>query len=228
MKRARRSRPWYERAVAKQANGKFRSVPVMIVLAVAAAAACVWALSLRSENERLRTAAALPRTPAAAPEGNATPLTPAPTPTPPAPTPPDTPSAAPGPNRLTDDDRAAMRTKLPATATSESRVWFSVSSDPEAQALAADVEQVFQQAGWNVVSRPSLFPVQTGIFFFTADESPTSSVEDALQALQVVGFAPTVGLGYRAFYEERRLADPNWRGVELAPDQSFVIVIGPR
>lgn len=199
----------------------------LIVLAVAVGAACVWALSLRSENERLRAAATVPRAREGAPESDATVSTLAPTPTP-TPTAPDTPSAAPGPNRLTDDDRAAMRTKLPATATSESRVWFSVSSDPEAQALAADVEQVFQDAGWNVVSRPAAFPVHTGIFFFTADESPTSAVEDALQALQVVGFAPTVGLGYRSFYEERRLADPSWRGVELAPDQSFVIVIGPR
>lgn len=210
----------------KQANRMSGPVP-LIVLSVAVAAACVWALSLRSENERLRTAAALPRAPARAPEGEATLLTAVPTPTPP-PTTPDTPAAAPGPNRLTDEDRAAMRTKLPATATSESRVWFSVSSDPEAQALAADVEQVFEEAGWNVVTRPAAFPVHTGMYFFTADESPTSAVEDALQALQVVGFAPTVGLGYRAFYEERRLADPNWRGVELAPDQSFVIVIGPR
>lgn len=213
--------------MANPANSELGRTAVMVVLALAAAGASVWAMSLRSDNERLRARVAFLSATGTAAEDN-TPPTAAPAPTP-APTPAaDAPTTPPGPNRLTDDDRAAMRAKLPATATPESRVWFSVSPDPEAQALAQDIQQVFQQAGWNVVTRPTTFNVRPGFFFFAADESPPNHVEDALKALQVAGFAPTVGLGYRSFYEERRRADPNWRGFELAPDQTFVIVVGPR
>ncbi len=216
-------------AKANQGNSELGRVAVMVVLAVVAAGASVWAFSLRSENERLRSRMVFlsAQGGGAAADGE-TPPTPTPTPTPPTPTAPDAGGAPPGPNRLTDQDRAAMRSKLPATATTENRIWFAVSPDPEAQALAADIQQVFQQAGWNVATRPTTFSVRPGVFFFAAEESPPSTVEDALKALQIVGFAPTVGLGYRAFYEERRRTDPNWRGFELAPDQTFVVVIGPR
>ena len=194
-------------------------------LAVAVALMSVWALMLRSENQRLR--AALARVPAATPidaEPASAPAGAAPAA--------DAPAAAPappaGPNRLSDVDRAAMREKLPATTPAGTRAWFAVSSDPEAQALAGDVQQMFRDAGWQVVTRPATFSVRSGVFFFAAEDLPSSIVEDALKALQAVGFAPTVGLGYRSFFEERKRADPNWRGVELDADQSFVIVIGPR
>lgn len=210
-------------AVADKVNRESAPLRLTIFLAIALALVCVWALSLRSENERLRARLAAHAGPTVAQHDAAPP----PIPTPP-PTAPDPRPAPTGPNRLSDDDRAAMRGKLPATAPPGSRVWFAVSFDPEAQALAGDLQQVFQQAGWQVLTSPANFSVRAGIFFFAADDSPPTAVEDVLKALQVVGYVPTVGLGYRAFAEERRRADPNWRGVELAPDQSFVIVIGPR
>jgi hypothetical protein len=36
-----------------------------------------------------------------------------------------------------------------------------------------------------------------------------------------------VGTGYRAFVEERRV-NPGWRGIDFAPEQSFVIAVGRR
>ncbi len=197
-----------------------------VCLAVAVALIAVWALMLRSENQRLR--AALARVPAATAidaESAAQPSAASAADTPAAPAAPAPPA---GPNRLSDVDRAAMREKLPATTPAGTRAWFAVSADPEAQALAGDVQQVFRDAGWEVVTRPANFSVRSGVFFFAAEDSPPSTVEDALKALQAVGFSPTVGLGYRSFAEERKRADPNWRGVELDADQSFVIVIGPR
>jgi len=198
-----------------------------VVLAVAVAVIAVWALMLRSENQRLR--AALARVPAAT-AIDAEPAAPptAPAPTVEAPAAPAAPAPPAGPNRLSDVDRAAMREKLPATTPPGARAWFAVSADPEAQLLAGDLQQVFRDAGWEVVTQPATFSVRSGVFFFAAEDSPPSSVEDALKALQAVGFSPTVGLGYRSFFEERKRADPSWRGVELDADQSFVIVIGPR
>jgi hypothetical protein len=209
--------------MAKQANSESSPIWILIVLAVVAAVASVWALSLRGENARLRARVATLTASAGAPADQA--AAPAAAPTPAAP---EAPSAPPGPNRLTDEVRATMRAKLPPTTPLVSRVWFAVSSDPEAQALATDIQDLFKQAGWDVVSAPATFNVRPGIFVFAADESPPSMAEDALKALQAGGFAPTVGLGYRSFYEEKKRTDPNWRGVELAAEQSFVIVIGPR
>ena len=49
-----------------------------------------------------------------------------------------------------------------------------------------------------------------------------------LRALHDVGYEPTIGLDYRSYYDERKRANPAWNGFALAPEQAFVLAIGPR
>ncbi len=60
-----------------------------------------------------------------------------------------------------------------------------------------------------------------------ADDEPAAHVATALTGLQATGLELSAGRGYRAFYETKKLEDPSFRGFELAPEQDFVIVVGP-
>jgi hypothetical protein len=107
-------------------------------------------------------------------------------------------------------------------------VWFAVTmSDPEALAFQRTLQGVFEEANWQVIGiSPISFPAKPGIFVFSADEEPPEYIQTAVDALEVAGLAPMVGRGYRSFYQEKKKEDPNWRGFELADEQTYVIVVG--
>jgi len=130
---------------------------------------------------------------------------------------------------LVDWQREAMLSRL-RQETDTKDVWFiRASGDPEAAAYQKALQSVFEEAGWRVrSSRSAGFPLRAGIFFLMADESPPTYVETVLAAFDDAGISITSGRGYRAFYEEKKRENPNWRGFDLAPDQDYVIAIGPK
>ncbi len=98
--------------------------------------------------------------------------------------------------------------------------------EPGARELGEALADAFKAAHWTVEElRTAAFPVKPGLFVFVAeDESPaTRAVTGALDA---AALHYTVGTGYRAWSEDRRRADPDWRGVTFAPAQAFVILVG--
>ena len=62
---------------------------------------------------------------------------------------------------------------------------------------------------------------------FMAHDEPAAHVSTALNGLRAAGLDPYAGKGYRAWYEQQKEADPSFLGHELAPEQDFVIVVGP-
>jgi len=110
------------------------------------------------------------------------------------------------------------------------KVWFAVPpNDPEATALKNAFEGVFKQAGWETATQTVTGMVlKPGLSILIAAEAPPSYVTTAQQALEGTAFAWKTGTGYRPYFEERRRADPNWPGIALAPDQEFVVVVGPK
>ncbi len=148
-------------------------------------------------------------------------------------TPPSTaPSAAPsqppssGPPRLDDTTLQELQRRLGDTQGAP--VWIAVAAaDPAALAIAERLQGAFQQAGWQThpILRSEL-RARPGLFVFGADERPPSYVESAVRALEGAGLTPTVATGYRAYYEERRRAAPDYRGIQLAQDQTWVIAVG--
>ena len=55
---------------------------------------------------------------------------------------------------------------------------------------------------------------------------PPPYFETVRQALAEAGFSPSVATGYRQYYEERRRQDPKFTGFPMAPEQSFLVVVG--
>jgi hypothetical protein len=51
---------------------------------------------------------------------------------------------------------------------------------------------------------------------------------EAVRALENAGLSVRVGTGYRKFAEQMKKKNPSWQGINMAPDQAFVIVIAPR
>lgn len=140
-----------------------------------------------------------------------------------------TPAAVAGGRTLTPEQRSAMLATLGGSEmVSTKPVWFAVTmSDPEALAFQRTLQGVFEEANWQVIGiSPISFPAKPGIFVFSADEEPPEYIQTAVDALEVAGLAPMVGRGYRSFYQEKKKEDPNWRGFELADEQTYVIVVG--
>ncbi len=139
-------------------------------------------------------------------------------------------AAAPAGRQLTDSERAAMLSALGAEQGAVRKVWFAVvPGDREAAALAQAFEGVFKQAGWETQTSPVTGMVlKPGLSILIAAEEPPSYVTVAQQALEATSFEFKTGTGYRPYYEERKRSEPNWPGLALAPDQEFVVVIGPR
>ncbi len=137
---------------------------------------------------------------------------------------------APAPRRLTDTERAAMLAALGAEQGAVRKVWFAVApNDPEAAALKSAFEGVFKQAGWETATQTVTGMVlKPGLSILIAAEQPPSYVTAAQQALEGTSFEWKTGTGYRPYFEERKRADPNWSGIALAPDQEFVVVVGPQ
>jgi hypothetical protein len=128
---------------------------------------------------------------------------------------------------LSDEQRDAMRSKL--SAEPGKKVWFvRQSNDPEAESFQRELEAVFQESGWEIAgSSEASYRIKAGLHMYMADDEPAAHVATALNGLQAAGLDPFAGTDYRAYYETRKLEDPNYRGFELAPEQDFVIVVGP-
>lgn len=128
---------------------------------------------------------------------------------------------------LDDRQRAAVVRAL-AAQPAGTPVWFAVyEQDPAARELGRALQAVFGEARWVVRGmREVLFAIKPGVFLFAADEEPPAYVKTAQEALGLAGIRPTVGTGYRSYYDQMR-TKPGWRGFEMVPDQTYLIVIGP-
>jgi hypothetical protein len=128
---------------------------------------------------------------------------------------------------LSDEQRDTMRSKL--SAEPGKKVWFvRQPNDPEAESFQRELEAVFQESGWEIGGSPKAgYRLKAGLYMYMADDEPAAHVSAALSGLRATGLDPFAGTGYRAYYEKKKREDPSFRGNELAPDQDFVIVIGP-
>jgi hypothetical protein len=178
----------------------------------------VWHIAtLRTQNAMLREQLASYQRAGVAEEGGASPATAEPAP-----------RGDLKPQRmLSEEQRDAMRSKL--SAEPGKKVWFvRQPNDPEANAFQRELEAVFQESGWEIAGNSEAsFRIKAGLHLFMADDEPAAHVSTALAGLRAAGLQPFAGRGYRAYYERKKQADPKFRGHELAPEQDFVIVIGP-
>ncbi len=144
----------------------------------------------------------------------------------PAATAPTAPSTTPAPP-IEDAAREALVQTL-SEAPRGSPVWITATAyDPRAISRSEELATLFRRAGWDVraVGRTAV-RVRPGLFLFAADDSPPSYVDVARRAAEAAHLEPTLSGGYRAFYDERMRMDPEFQGFPLAPDQSWVLVVG--
>ncbi|MBK8692586.1 MAG: protein kinase [Deltaproteobacteria bacterium] len=146
-----------------------------------------------------------------------------------APTAPAAPAAPAAPVRVAVDERiTAELVRRLGTAPRGSPAWIAASpDDAEAMARANQLRAIFTRAGWEVR------PIQTfsgrlrpGYFVFAGDEEPPTHVTTIPQAFEAVGLTTVYSRGYRAYYQERLFADPNFAGIAFEPNQTFVVVVG--
>ncbi|MEO8602535.1 MAG: hypothetical protein ABI629_08170, partial [bacterium] len=98
--------------------------------------------------------------------------------------------------------------------------------DGGAQQRANELAATFRDAGWQVAPpAPVNLAIRPGLFVFVAEE-PSPAAQAVTDGLNAAGLTHTFASGYREYSEEKRRADPNWRGVGLAPGQDFSIVVG--
>ena len=194
----------------------------MVVGLVVVAAVAVYVGRLWEENARLREQSSGGAKPTVAANQTAKPTAPAAAP------------AATGPvvgGRSLDEDHAkAMKQVLESSADSPKKAWVQVqTADREAGAYAAQLANIFKDAGWEVtITTISRMNIKAGLFFFSADEEPPHVVDTALEALRAAGIEPTAATGYRAYADEKKKENPKWVGIELEPNQPFALVVGPK
>jgi hypothetical protein len=109
------------------------------------------------------------------------------------------------------------------------QAWFvTQANDPEADSFQLEIEDAFLQSGWVIASSTkSAKPLRAGLRVYVADAELPDHVSVAVGGLRGIGLDVFAGNGYRAFYDEQKEKNPNFSGVEFAPDQDFVIVVGP-
>jgi hypothetical protein len=185
-------------------------VAVRLVGLVLAIGIVWYVTSLNAENARLRagspTAPAAPGAPAAAPA--AAPAVPA------------------APRALTSEQRQAMLEKLQNNPGRP--VWFAtVPNNPEAATYQKQIQSVFEAAGWEIKGNSVVrFPMKPGIFIFAADEEPPDYLGNVNDAFEAAGITITSGRGYREFVRAKKEEKPDWVGLELGPDDVYVIAVG--
>ena len=177
----------------------------------------VWYItSINAENARLRAASqSAPAAPGAAPAQA------------PAAAAPAQPAAAPAAARsLTGEQRQAMLEKLQNNPGRP--VWFAtVPNNPEAATYQKQIQSVFEAAGWEIKGNsPIKFPMKAGIFVFAGDEEPPDYLASVNDAFEAAGITITSGRGYREFVRAKKEEKPDWVGLELGPDDVYVIAIG--
>ena len=137
--------------------------------------------------------------------------------------------ALPATRTLSPEQRRGMLATLQSVESgSERLVWFATTpNNPEAAAFQHALQQVFEEAGWQVRANvPVTFAIKPGVFFFMADENPPPYVLRAREAFDAAAITVTGGSGYRAFYNQKKEENPAWQGFEMAPEQTYVVVIG--
>jgi hypothetical protein len=176
----------------------------------------VWYIThLNAEIARMRASSS--SAPAAAP-GDQPAAAPAPAPAAPA-----APVAA---RVITPEQRTAMIEKLAATAGSP--VWFAtVPNNPEAATYQKTLQKVFEDAGWEVKGNSVVrFAMKPGIFIFAADEEPPPYLSSVNDAFEAAGVTVTSGRGYREFVKQKKEEKPDWVGLELGPEDVYIIAVG--
>lgn len=109
------------------------------------------------------------------------------------------------------------------------KVWFLVAqSNREAQGAQAELQAVFEKAGWPVETVRAPYPVKAGIYMLAGDETPPGFVDTVNDAFTAGGIEVQYLTGYRDFYKGRQAENPNWVGPTLADDQPYTIVVGSR
>ena len=135
-----------------------------------------------------------------------------------------------GPRAITAEQRQAMIERLGGRGqSSSSPVWFAtVPNNQEAAALQRALQSVFEEAGWQVRGNaPVRFPMKPGVFVFAAEEEPPDYVATAQEALEAGGVpVASSGRGYRDFSREKKRESPDWVGIEMGPEVTYVIVVG--
>jgi hypothetical protein len=139
---------------------------------------------------------------------------------------PAAPAAPPAARVITSEQHAAMLEKLGATPGSP--VWFAtVPNNPEAASYQKALQKVFEDAGWEVKGNSAVgFPMKAGIFIFAADEEPPPYLSSVNDAFEAAGVTVTSGRGYREFVRQKKEEKPDWVGLELGPDDVYVIAVG--
>jgi hypothetical protein len=140
--------------------------------------------------------------------------------------PPAAPAAPVAARTITAEQKSAMIEKLQATPGAP--VWFAVvPNNPEAANYQKQLQNVFEEAGWQVKGNTVVrFPMKPGVFVFAADEEPPDYVSSVNDALIASGVTPTTGRGYRDFVKEKKQENKDWVGIELGPDDTYVVAIG--
>jgi tetratricopeptide (TPR) repeat protein len=130
--------------------------------------------------------------------------------------------------QLSAESRATLVARLRPDAGSP--YWLAVyEQDPAARALADELSQALDEAGWHKQGRSGTpFRPKPGLFVLGADESPPQYVESLSKALEAAKMPATIGRDYRAYYAERVRAQPDYQGFPLQAGQTYVLVVGPR
>jgi len=132
---------------------------------------------------------------------------------------------------VTPEQGKTMTNVLLNDSLAEKKVWIhAAAGNPEVDVFRRSLEKVFGQAGWTVSSKViTSFRLKPGIFFFVATEAdPPEYVTVAYTAMKSAGIEAVYASGYRAYSETMKQQNPGWSGIELAADQEFAIVLGPK
>jgi hypothetical protein len=152
------------------------------------------------------------------------------------PTPPTTAPAPPAgssqqSDRTPDDaERAAMLDVLRGDSSPDRRVSLIVSPGmQEPAALAAALEGIFREAGWqaSTTKLTGMVLKPGGVRILVGDATEPPAVESVRQALAAGGLIVETGTDYRAYYDEKKRENPSWPGVPIRADQPFIVLIPP-
>jgi hypothetical protein len=130
---------------------------------------------------------------------------------------------------LTAEQRARMLEVLKGEPGPVKKIWMLVEqSKPEHLAYETELEQVFRDAGWDVIAMDAgTMAFKPGIFLLVGDDEWPSYARTAYTAFQRAGIEVKAARGYRSYSEQKRRDEPSWRGPKLADDQTYVVTIGP-
>jgi len=129
---------------------------------------------------------------------------------------------------LTTEQRAGMLDVLKGESGPVKKVWLLVEqSKPEHLAYETQIEQVFRDAGWEVIALDAgSMVIKPGIFLLVGDDDWPSYAETAYNAFKRAGIQVKAARGYRSYSEQQSNENPTWRGPKLAADQTYVVAIG--